>query len=103
MVFIGRNITEFLVKRGDCYVVSADIKKGTNWDILSEQHPAHFRSNLNDFSNSSAFNTLDKDFDEVYMLAAIVGVNRTIKDPCEVIRTNTKLTSNVLIGLRKIL
>ena len=71
-------------------------KKGTNWDILSEQYPAHFRSNLNDFSNSSAFNTLDKDFDEVYMLAAIVGVNRTIKDPSEVIRTNTKLTSNVL-------
>ena len=30
------------------------------------------------------------------MLAAIVGVNRTIKDPYEVIRTNTKLTSNVL-------
>ena len=30
------------------------------------------------------------------MLAAIVGVNRTLKDPCEVIRTNTKLTLNVL-------
>ena len=26
--FIGRNITEFLVQRGDCYVVAADIKRG---------------------------------------------------------------------------
>ena len=30
------------------------------------------------------------------MLAAIVGVNRTLKDPFEVIRTNTRLTCNVL-------
>ena len=94
--FIGRNITEFLIKRGDCYIVSADIKKGANWDILTERYPKQFRTNLNDFSHSKAFKTLDKDFDEVYMLAAIVGVNRTLKDPYEVIRTNTKLTSNVL-------
>ena len=44
----------------------------------------------------NAFNALHNDFDEIYMLAAIVGVNRTLKDPHEVIRTNTKLTSNVL-------
>ena len=63
---------------------------------LSDQHPKHFRSILNDFSHSKGFDALDNDFDEVYMLAAIVGVNRTLKDPFEVIRTNTKLTSNVL-------
>jgi len=94
--FIGRSITQYLVQRGDCYVVSADINKGANWDVLAQQYPKQFRSNLNDFSHSKAFNTLDKDFDEVYMLAAIVGVNRTLRDPHEVIRTNTKLTSNVL-------
>ena len=30
------------------------------------------------------------------MLAAVVGVNRTLKNPAEVIKTNTKLTLNVL-------
>ena len=94
--FIGRNITEFLVKRGDCYVVSADIRKGTNWDILSKDYTSNFCSIIDDFSDPSAFNNLDNDFDEVYMLAAIVGVNRTLKDPFEVIRTNTRLTCNVL-------
>ena len=94
--FIGRNITEFLVKRGGCYVVSADIKKGTNWDILSEQDLKNFCSITDDFTDPKAFKTLDNDFDEIYMLAAIVGVNRTLKNPYEVIRTNTKLTSNVL-------
>lgn len=94
--FIGRNISEFLVKRGDCYVVSADIRKGSNRDTLTEQNPKSFCSVIDDFSDPKAFNALDNDFDEIYMLAAIVGVNRTLKDPYEVIRTNTKLTSNVL-------
>ena len=35
--FIGRNITEFLVRRGDCNVTAADIRKGSNWDKLSNE------------------------------------------------------------------
>ena len=99
--FIGRNISEFLVKRGGCYVVSADIKRGTNWDILSEQYPKNFCSITDDFTDPKAFKTLGNDFDEIYMLAAIVGVNRTLKNPYEVIRSNTKLTSNVLEWVRE--
>ena len=94
--FIGRNITEYLVKRDDCYVVAADIKESSNWHDLSVRYSENFSSVVGDFSNFEAFEYLDDDFDEIYMLAAIVGVNRTLKDPYEVIRTNTKLTSNVL-------
>ena len=64
--FIGRNISEFLVKRGDCYVVSADIRKGSNRDILTEQNPKSFCSVIDDFSDPKAFNALDNDFDEIY-------------------------------------
>ena len=99
--FIGRNIAEFLVKRGDCYVVSVDIKKGTTWDRLAKQYPNNFHFDVNDYTNLNAFNILDNDFDEVYMLAAIVGVNRTLKNPHEVIRTNTKLTTNLLDWIAK--
>ena len=35
------------------------------------------------------------------MLAAIVGVNRTLKNPAEVIEVNTKLTSNLLDWINK--
>jgi nucleoside-diphosphate-sugar epimerase len=94
--FIGRNITEFLVKRGDCFVVSADIKEGSNWNELALNYPTVFKSVLDDFSYAEAFNNLGSGFDEIYMLAAIVGVNRTLKNPAEVIKTNTKLTLNVL-------
>jgi UDP-glucose 4-epimerase len=99
--FIGRNITEFLVKRCDCFVVSADIKEGSNWNELSLNYPAYFDSVLDDFSNIEAFKNLGSGFEEIYMLAAVVGVNRTIKEPDEVIRVNTKLTTNVLEWVAK--
>lgn len=94
--FIGRNITEFLVKRGDCFVVSADIKEGSNWNDLALNYPTVFKSVLDDFSYAKAFKNLGSGFDEIYMLAAVVGVNRTLKNPADVINTNTKLTLNVL-------
>ena len=94
--FIGRNISEFLVKRRDCNVVAADIKQGSNWNELAVNYPTVFKSVLDDFSHAEAFKSLGSGFDEIYMLAAVVGVNRTLKNPAEVIKTNTKLTLNVL-------
>ena len=99
--FIGRNIIEFLVKRGDCHVVAADIKDGSNWHDLADKYPRNFSFVLGDFCNIEIFEHLDGDFDEVYMLAAVVGVNRTIKEPHEVIRINTNLTTNVLEWVAK--
>ena len=94
--FIGRNITEFLAKRGDCNVFAADINEGSNWNELARRYPTKFQSILDDFTNIKAFENLGTGFDEIYMLAAVVGVNRTLKNPAEVIKTNTKLTLNVL-------
>ena len=99
--FIGSNITEFLVKRSDCYVVAADINQGSNWIELSLNYPDYFDSVLDDFTNIEAFQNLGSGFEEIYMLAAVVGVNRTIKEPHEVIRINTKLTTNVLEWVAK--
>lgn len=96
--FIGRNIVEFLVNRGDCIVTAADIKEGSNWSNISDNENTRDRFNcvLADFTDTTAFDELNKNFDEVYMLAAIVGVNRTLKFPEDVIRTNTLLTMNTL-------
>lgn len=96
--FIGRNITEFLVKRGGCNVTAADIKEGSNWRELSNREDTNGRFNtvLGDFTDIQAFNDLEQSFDEIYMLAAIVGVNRTLNFPQDVIRVNTLLTLNTL-------
>jgi len=96
--FIGRNIVEFLVNRGDCIVTAADIKEGSNWHQISkdERKRDRFRAVISDFTNISAFESFNNNFDEIYMLAAVVGVNRTLKFPQDVIRTNTLLTMNTL-------
>jgi UDP-glucose 4-epimerase len=96
--FIGRNIVEFLVNRGDCKVTAADLKEGSNWTKISEDKGRcdRFKAVLADFSDITAFDNLNQSFDEVYMLAAVVGVNRTLKFPQDVIRLNTLLTMNTL-------
>jgi UDP-glucose 4-epimerase len=101
--FIGRNIVEYLVNRKDCRVTAADIREGSDWSRISadSDKSRYFRAILDDFSVNSAFEKLDGQFDEIYMLAAIVGVNRTLRDPAEVIRINTQLTMNVLDWVAK--
>jgi len=96
--FIGRNIVQWLVDRGDCNVTGADIREGSNWaEIASDvQKSTRFTAVLDDFTKISAFDNLGSNFDEVYMLAAVVGVNRTLKFPQDVIRINTQLTMNTL-------
>ena len=94
--FIGRNIVEYLVNRGDCHVTVADLKEGSNWEKLRASHSEQFLPIIGDFSRSDSYNNFKENFDEIYMLAAIVGVNRTLKNPAEVIRVNTQLTMNVL-------
>ena len=96
--FIGRNIVEYLVNRGDCNVTAADIKEGSNWQEITKDNDRcdRFKSIIADFTNISAFNKLNHHYDEVYMLAAVVGVNRTLKSPQDVIKINTLLTINTL-------
>ncbi len=96
--FIGRNIVEFLVDRGDCNVTAADIREGSNWQVISDDtnRAGRFRAVVGDFTNINTFDKLDQGFDEIYMLAAVVGVNRTLKFPQDVIRINTQLTMNTL-------
>ena len=49
-----------------------------------------------DFTKFKQYENLDDDYDIVYMLAAVVGVNNTLKKPSEIIRINTRLTINTL-------
>lgn len=101
--FIGRNIVEYLVNRKDCCVTAADIREGSNWSKIAADpsRSIFFKSVLDDFSKDCAFGRLDRQFDEIYMLAAVVGVNRTLKNPAKVISVNTKLTMNVLDWVAK--
>ena len=96
--FIGRNIVEYLVNRKDCHITAADLREGSNWSNISSHlgNSKFFKPVVDDFSKLHAFEQFNQQFDEIYMLAAIVGVNRTLKNPADVIEVNTKLTTNLL-------
>ncbi|MBM4427693.1 MAG: NAD(P)-dependent oxidoreductase [Chloroflexi bacterium] len=97
--FIGSNIVRHLVARGDCNVVAADLSFPRGWDDLPNGSE-RFTFVAGDFTQREIFDRLGGGFDEVYMMAAIVGVNRTLEEPEEVIRVNTLLTMNTLDWLK---
>lgn len=96
--FIGSNIVRHLLGRADCHVTAADVSfpRGGAHVCSDIDTNRRFRCVTGDFTTREAFDQLGGPFAEVYMLAAIVGVNRTLEEPEEVIRVNTLLTMNTL-------
>lgn len=99
--FIGMNLAQFLIRNRNCDLTLADkIFARNQSEYFSTKELKEVKFIKDDFSSMSAFNSLDKDFDYVYMLASVVGVNNTIDNPEEVIRVNTSLIFNCLEWLK---
>jgi len=99
--FVGMNIAKFLIRNRDCKLVLADHEFVRNADeYFSNSEMAKIYFVKDDFTFMSAFDQLNKDFEHVYMLASIVGVDNTLKFPHEVIRVNTSLILNTLEWLK---
>ena len=101
--FIGINIARRLMDEGGYEITLAD---KTYRGRLEEYFPdpderARLTVIEDDFSQPSAYERLADNYDHVYMMAAIVGVNRTLEHPDEVIRVNTALTLYTLDWLRR--
>ncbi|MDC1228067.1 NAD-dependent epimerase/dehydratase family protein [Oceanospirillaceae bacterium] len=99
--FIGMNLAKFLLQNREAELTLADYNFGRDSsEYFTEQEINAISFAQNDFTSPSAFQLLDKDFDFVYMLASVVGVNNTIEHPDEVIRVNTSLIYNCLEWLK---
>lgn len=101
--FIGINILQRLAERGDSAITIADnFFRGKMDDRLKELILKHNVKVISaDLTESSAFLKFDVDYDQVYMLASVVGVEYTMKVPNELIRVNTMLIINTLEWLKK--
>lgn len=92
--FIGSHLCDRLLSRGDALTVVDDLSTGRLTNLPSS-HPrlrfieADLRDALREFSK-------DDVFDEIYHLAATVGVKLVLKDPVRAIENNVDLTSAVL-------
>lgn len=101
--FIGINVARRLVEDG-CYDVTvADRAFRGRLERYFPDRGERDRLTVieGDFSEAAAYDRLARHYDHVYMLAAIVGVNRTLAHPEEVIRVNTALVHHTLAWLRE--
>lgn len=100
--FIGLNICRYLSENRRDQLTIADNffrgKKDREFQDLVLGHDIEVIEG--DFSDPGTFDALASDYDRVYMLAAIVGVDNTLEMPHEVFRVNTALVYNTLEWLR---
>lgn len=96
--FIGYNIAKKLMENGDSEITLADIKFPQH---ILKKNNKKLKLIIGDLSLSQNYKKFENYYDKVYMMAAIVGVNRTIQNPTEVIRVNSCLVNNTIEWLHK--
>jgi nucleoside-diphosphate-sugar epimerase len=101
--FIGFNITKFLATNRDYQLTIADNFMKKNRDDEFDELISTYNIKVieDDFSYPEAYNKLDNNFDQVYMMAALVGVDNANSKPHEVIRINTSLALYTLEWIRR--
>jgi nucleoside-diphosphate-sugar epimerase len=101
--FIGYHIVQYLARNRQYDLTIADDFSGGSKDKDFEQlcSQNNIRIVTADLSVQNAFDQLDSRYDDVYVLASLVGVNRCIEEPEEVIRINTGIILNTAEWLRR--
>ena len=102
--FIGFNIAKYLSKKSGYKITIADNffraggKIDSSLQALIDMYNIKIVSG--DFTKEDNFSKLENDYDYVYMLASVVGVDYVNQMPHEIIRINTALIYNTLEWLR---
>jgi nucleoside-diphosphate-sugar epimerase len=101
--FIGYHIARYLAGNRRYDLTIADDFSGGCRDKDFEQlcSQNNIRIVTADLSVQKVFDQLDVFYDDVYVLASVVGVNRCIEEPEEVVRINTGIILNTAEWLRR--
>ena len=100
--FIGLNIAKHLANKTNYKLTIADNFSRGQKDAELQSLIRNFNIELieGDFTDPKSFNKLGTGYDQLYMLASVVGVNNTLEIPHDIIRINTLLIINTLEWLR---
>jgi len=94
--FIGSFLAEKLLSKGHKVTVLDDMSTGTYNNINSFKLHENFIFKLGSILDEKLVRELVSKCDEVYHLAAVVGVKHVMENPVETIRINTLGTENIL-------
>ena len=101
--FIGYFLIKELLKNKNNKIVMVDnMCRGRMDDdlkkIISNKNIIFYDGDLTD---NNLFSSLDKDFDYIYHLAAVIGVKNVIENPDKVLRDNAMVTLNLIEFAKK--
>jgi UDP-glucose 4-epimerase len=94
--FIGSYLVDKLIQEGHHITVLDDLSTGTHENIKPFMKNKNFKFVLDSILNNEIVRELIEQCDEVYHLAAAVGVKYIMENPVSTIRTNIRGTENVL-------
>lgn len=96
--FIGSHLADTLLAQGHRVTVVDDLSTGraTNLAAAFARHPETLRFLHSDLAAALQGPLHDQQFDEVYHLAAAVGVRLVVSDPIRAIETNVTQTASLL-------
>jgi len=94
--FIGSHLADRLLEMGDEVFVIDDLSTGTLRNIRHLQEHPGFHLVVDSVLHEAVMNELVFKCDEVYHMAAVVGVKQIMNRPVETLETNVKGTETVL-------
>jgi UDP-glucose 4-epimerase len=94
--FIGSHLAERLIEMGEEVYVIDDLSTGTLRNIQQLQANPRFHLVVDTILHEAVMNELVFKCDEVYHMAAVVGVKQIMNRPVETLETNVKGTEVVL-------
>ncbi len=86
--FIGSHLSELLISQGHSVVVVDDLSTGSLENISHLRQNPNFKFIRSDIRESQIISGLIKDCDEIYHLAAAVGVQLIVDQPVHTLQTN---------------
>jgi UDP-glucose 4-epimerase len=99
--FIGSHLTEALLARGDNVLVIDDESTGSARNLQHLRSHAHLQFQSGSVSDPQLIKTMVEGVDEVYHLAAAVGVALIARQPIETIERNVYPTEMLLAEVRR--
>ena len=101
--FIGFYITKILSEddRNIIHVVDDLSKSGLDDQFKNLLHKSNVKFFQNDLTDLGTYNRIDANYDQIYHLAAIIGVKKVTNNPVLTIKTNTLSTIYLLEFISK--
>jgi UDP-glucose 4-epimerase len=94
--FIGSHLVEALLQTGRSVVVLDDLSTGSLDNLAAVRDHPRLRVVVGDIADADRLGGLLDTADEVYHLAAVVGVRRVLEEPEQTVTTNVGPTETIL-------